>query len=56
MQLKTPQKTTFTEYVAAPWHLRLRWWVIAYWWGWCDSFEQSAAELPEQANPLWRLR
>ena len=46
--------TVSPEYVLAPWYLRVRWWAIACWWGWCSSFEQSAAESPEQVNPLWR--
>lgn len=54
MKLRTPSKVATTEYVRAPWRLRLRWWLLARFWCWCRGFEELEARSPEQANPLWR--
>jgi hypothetical protein len=54
MKLKTPSKTTLTEYCLAPWHLRVRWWLASRFSRWCSTFEESGAQSPEQVNPLWR--
>ncbi|WP_172450725.1 hypothetical protein [Candidatus Chloroploca asiatica] len=54
MKLETPSKVALTEYVLAPWHLRLRWWACGFFWSWCQGFEAHHVTSPEQANPLWR--
>ncbi|WP_165774704.1 hypothetical protein [Candidatus Viridilinea mediisalina] len=54
MRLKLPSKIATTDYVVAPWHLRLRWWCAARFWCWCKSFEELQIDTPDQANPLWR--
>lgn len=54
MKTKTPSKVVLTEYRLAPWYLRLRWWCVAGFWGWCKGFEELGVDSPEQANPLWR--
>lgn len=54
MKLKTPSKTTLTEYTVAPWSLRVRWWLEARLWRWCKGLEETGAQSPEQANLLWR--
>lgn len=54
MALRTRPQTTQTEYVRAPWHLRLRWWFASWLWCWCRSFEETSVESPDLANPLWR--
>lgn len=54
MKLETPSQTALIEYSLAPWHLRLRWWVLARFYCWCKSFEQVGAEAPEHVNPLWK--
>lgn len=56
MKLETPPKVATTEYVLAPWHMRLRFWLGERLWCWCRSFEQDGLESPEQANPLWWRR
>ena len=53
MKLQTPSRTALTEYVLAPWHLRLRWWLAACFWRWCQSFAESDAETTSQVNPYW---
>lgn len=54
MKLRTPSKVATTEYVQAPWHLRLRWWLAARFWCWCRGFDELDVRSPEQANPLWK--
>lgn len=46
--------TVETEYVLAPWHLRVRWWLLAGFWRVCDVFAPIVDESPEQQHPLWR--
>jgi hypothetical protein len=53
MALQIRPKTQ-TEYVPAPWYLRLRWWFAAQLWCLGRSFTETAAESPDLANPLWR--
>lgn len=54
MKLRTPSKVATTEYVQAPWRLRLRWWLVGRFWCWCRGLEELDVRSPEQANPLWR--
>jgi hypothetical protein len=54
MKLKTPSKTALTEYTLAPWHLRVRWWLLARLYDWFTTYEETGAESSEQVNPLWR--
>ncbi len=54
MPLQTQPKVAETEYVRAPWHLRLRWWLVARLWSWGRDMEEIGAESPDLANPLWR--
>jgi len=43
-----------TEYVRAPWYLRLQWWFVARIWDFGRSFEEVGADSPDLVNPLWR--
>ncbi len=54
MQLKLPSKIALIEYVIAPWHLRLRWWLEARLWCLGQGFGACEGGTPEQSNPLWR--
>lgn len=54
MKLETPSKIALTEYVLAPWHLRVRWWLEAGLWWLCERFTVPVESSPEQANPFWR--
>ncbi len=56
MKLETPPKVAQIEYVLAPWHLKVRWWLEERFWLWCQIFAQEGAESPEQANPFWWRR
>lgn len=52
-QLK-PAIRELPDYVVAPWHRRVRWWLVAQYWCWCRSCDVSGAESPEQINLWWR--
>lgn len=54
MSLQTRPQTTEIEYVRAPWHLRLRWWVAAQLWCWHRSASEGFTEAPDLLSPLWR--
>jgi hypothetical protein len=54
MALQTRPQTTEIEYVRAPWHLRLRWWLAARMWRFGRALSAISADAPELANPLWR--
>lgn len=54
MATRTRPQTTRPDYVRAPWHLRLRWWLAAQLWVWGESFEGVGAQSADQANPWWR--
>lgn len=42
-----------TQYILAPWHMRMRWWLALCFWRWSQSFVALHIEDPGQANPLW---
>lgn len=54
MATRTRPQTTQTDYVRAPWPLRLRWWLAGQLWSWGRSFEDMGAQSADQANPWWR--
>ncbi|NTV63198.1 MAG: hypothetical protein HGA65_06640 [Oscillochloris sp.] len=54
MVLQTRPKTAQTDYVCAPWYLRLRWWIDACIWHLGHSFEEISADSADLVNPLWR--
>jgi hypothetical protein len=54
MATQTRPKMAETEYVLAPWHLRLIWWLTARLWGWGRGLLATSAEAPDLASPLWR--
>lgn len=51
--MQLPQTLT-PDYTVAPRALRLRWWLMARFWCWCQGFARCDAESPELANPWWR--
>lgn len=54
MALQTQPKTTETEYIRAPWHLRLRWWLAARLWYMNQGLADISNDSPDLINPLWR--
>jgi hypothetical protein len=54
MALPVRTITELPEYLLAPWHLKLRWWLLAGFWRLADLFAPMAEEAPEQQNALWR--
>ncbi len=55
MALQIRPQTSQIEYIRAPWHLRVRWWLVARCWAFSHSLtESSGIEVPDLVNPLWR--
>ncbi|MFV9504691.1 MAG: hypothetical protein AB4911_09010 [Oscillochloridaceae bacterium umkhey_bin13] len=53
METRTPSKVALTEYMLAPWHLRLGWWLMGQLWRFGQLFIITEEAHPEQINPLW---
>jgi hypothetical protein len=54
MKIASPPRVVETDYLLAPWQLRVRWWLLAGFWRLCDSFAPLVDERPAQQNPLWQ--